>query len=471
MRYILLTLLFISVPLIQAQPVNSRINNALPGVSNTNTGSRSHGNVMSRYNTPPSEVQFDTNPSTSSYRGVIPYRAYDNYRGINPSAAGVQQPLTTTPRLPVYPKTATGLNISNYPQSNLRLPYITNDRRGISSGMPEFDRYQTNKIIAQTYSPRADLRPFTENIQEFEYYLKERNFRTSDLLQQNRDLLSRKYMIDAEENMSIQSLIDPFGYIAEVRKESKYADKPLFDDEIDEESKEGDIFTQMLERQREAGLEAEPTTPRDATYGLDQTTMGLEGSRMDDKSTGVSALRIDLSDKVQLRKEARRILGEHTTFAGYADDKFNTYMKRAEDFMEQGEYYKAADAYSLAEIFRRNDPLVHAGKSLALLGAGEYMSSSFYLSRTLMLYPDYIAVKVNLVAMLGDRDVLENRIVDIQRWQARSGAGELSFLLAYIYYQMDEPQWAKEELERDADKLPFPETARLLAEMVDADIE
>ncbi len=464
MRYFFLIITVACGQLLAAQYVPSRV-----GVDSYDARTGRQNAARSSFNTPPSHGQDSTG---ASFRGVIPYRAYDNYKGLTPSATGgYYQPITGDRPLKIYPQTATGLNMSNFPQSGVKLPYITTDPRGISSGMPELDRYNTNKIIAQTYAPGTDLRPFTENIQEFEYYIKERNFRTTDQLQREREMLSRKYMIDADENMSIKSLMEPFSFAADERKEYKYSGKELLDDEVDEEGKDGDIFVQMAQGQKKAGLEGTALTAKELAEALKQENLGLEGSRRVDDRTGVAPLQIDLSDKTQLRMEARRILGEHTTFVGYADDKFNSYMKKAEDFMDQGEYYRAADAYSLAAIFRRNDPLVHAGKSLALFGAGEYMSSAFYLNKTLILYPDYIAVKVDLVEMLGDRDVLENRIVDVQRWMARSGAGELSFLLAYVYYQMDEPQWAKEELEKAADKLPVKATAKLLADMVGANIE
>ncbi|MFI4912772.1 MAG: tetratricopeptide repeat protein [Sedimentisphaeraceae bacterium JB056] len=420
-------------------------------------------NARASYNTPPSQSSSRVSPRVgtgSVYRGVVPYRSSLG-NSTNPYSGSYYSPVTGSLPRTVYPKTATGLNISNYPQTSYKLPYISRDKSSLKSGMPEFDQYNANKIIAQTYSKSVDLRPFTEDIKDFEYYLKERNLRTPEQVQRQRDLLSKKYRIDSQESLPGRS---DLGLIMD--KEFKGDTKELYGDvAADAEN----VFDQIRQKQKEVGLEAE-VSGRDIADVLNGDSLGIEGTTsLKEEDTG-SREDVDFSDKKDMRMKARGVLGEFKSFAGYSDDKFNSYMKKAEDFMDEGEFYRAADAYSLASIFRREDPLVYAGQSLALLGAGEYMSSSYYLNKALMLYPDYIAVKVDLVEMLGDRDVLENRIVDIQRWMARSGAGELSFLLAYIYYQIEEPAWAKEELEKAADVLPFKQTAKLLADMVDADI-
>jgi tetratricopeptide (TPR) repeat protein len=140
---------------------------------------------------------------------------------------------------------------------------------------------------------------------------------------------------------------------------------------------------------------------------------------------------------------AKAILGYSTTFATQATDRFNILMKAAEGYMKDKQYYKAADAYSLAVVYQRNNPLPYAGKANALFGAGEYMSSAYFLSRAIELFPDYPRFKVDLVAMLGDKDILEKRTTDIIQWQERTGSPELQFLLAYIYLQTDRLELAQ----------------------------
>lgn len=132
---------------------------------------------------------------------------------------------------------------------------------------------------------------------------------------------------------------------------------------------------------------------------------------------------------------AKAIVGYSTTFATKATDRFNELMKAAEEYIKQKQYYKAADAYSLAAIYQPNNPLPYAGKAHALFGAGEYMSSAYFLSRAIEIFPDYTRFKIDLAAMFDDKDLLEKRTVDISQWQDRTGAPELQFLLAYIYLE------------------------------------
>ena len=81
------------------------------------------------------------------------------------------------------------------------------------------------------------------------------------------------------------------------------------------------------------------------------------------------------------------------------------------------------------------------------------MSSALFLSRTLEIFPEYARFKIDLVAMVGDRDKLESRIVDVEQWLQRSEAAELQFLLGYIYYQIGRLEKAKEALKEAYEKV------------------
>jgi hypothetical protein len=144
----------------------------------------------------------------------------------------------------------------------------------------------------------------------------------------------------------------------------------------------------------------------------------------------------------------------YKTFATKAKTKFNFYMRTAEEYLHKGEYYRAADAYTLASIYNPSDPLAYAGRAHALFGSGEYMSSSYYLMRAINMFPLYVKVRVDLHAMIPDKDRLENRIADVNKWIERNKSPELKFLLAYIYRQLDRQQQAVEMINAAAEELP-----------------
>jgi len=70
--------------------------------------------------------------------------------------------------------------------------------------------------------------------------------------------------------------------------------------------------------------------------------------------------------------EAERILGEHKTLESLSESRFVDYMQTAEAFMQEGRYYKAADTYALAAIWKPDDPRTYLAQSFALFSAGEY---------------------------------------------------------------------------------------------------
>jgi hypothetical protein len=151
---------------------------------------------------------------------------------------------------------------------------------------------------------------------------------------------------------------------------------------------------------------------------------------------------------------ATSIVEAYKSFAAYSDDKFNSYMKAGEEYMKHGRFYRAADSYTIAIAYKPEDPLGYAGKSHALFAAGEYLSSALFLARALEIFPDYARVKIDLVAMLGDKDLIEKRLIEAREWTDRSKSGELAFLLSYIYCQLDRMEFARLAIEFAAEQMP-----------------
>ncbi len=154
------------------------------------------------------------------------------------------------------------------------------------------------------------------------------------------------------------------------------------------------------------------------------------------------------------RGKAGATPGTYASFAALADAKFNQYLQAAAEYMKQGEYYRAADAWTLACTYKPDDPLAYAGKAYALFAAGEYMSSAYYLSRAIEIFPGYLQLQVKLEPDIMEKDVLEKRIADLAKWASSTGAGELFFLLAYAYYRSDKLELAEEAIEITLDRMP-----------------
>ena len=104
---------------------------------------------------------------------------------------------------------------------------------------------------------------------------------------------------------------------------------------------------------------------------------------------------------------------------------------------------------------------------MALFGSGEYLSSALFLARALEIFPEYAKVKIDLVGMIGDKDTVENRILEARDWMDKSDSGELEFLLSYIYYQMDRMEFARQSIEAAVKKMPNSPVVAAMKKAID----
>jgi tetratricopeptide (TPR) repeat protein len=157
--------------------------------------------------------------------------------------------------------------------------------------------------------------------------------------------------------------------------------------------------------------------------------------------------------KAKISSMAKEIRGglSHESFS---QAKFNEHIRVAENYLKAGRYYRAADSYSLASIYKMSDPSCLAGRAHALFAAGEYMSSALFLSRALELAPEYIYTNIDLVAMLGGVERFETKLANARRWLSENDSGKLQFLLAYVYYRTGRLQQAKRAIAVASREMP-----------------
>jgi tetratricopeptide (TPR) repeat protein len=158
--------------------------------------------------------------------------------------------------------------------------------------------------------------------------------------------------------------------------------------------------------------------------------------------------------QAEVSAEANRIKGPFNNLESLSASKFNQHMRDAEEHLKAGRYYRAAGCFSLASVYQPDNPLALAGRGHALFAAGEYVSSALFLSRALAIGPEYLQMRVDLAAILGDSGKLAGRIADIEQWLARSGSSQLQFLLGYVYYRTGQLAQAKQAIDAAYEKTP-----------------
>ncbi len=255
--------------------------------------------------------------------------------------------------------------------------------------------------------------------------------------------------------------------------------------------------TRSLVRQTDGGLAGDQQlmTRGTADYRL-AAEIGIEQSRDregaatgdrrqkadDGRAMSLTALQeVNKLSAAELSAEAKRALGGHQDYNSYSANKFQQYASAGQEYLKQGKYYRAVDAYTLASIYkpgpagslrqREAAALVHAAKSLALFAAGEYMSSALFLGRALQT--DQSSIFNFQFSIPADK--LDSRIADAEEClrlcreagYQTGGVGELQFLLGYIYLRTGRLAEAKRAISEACEKLPDAPAVIALKKAVD----
>jgi tetratricopeptide (TPR) repeat protein len=130
--------------------------------------------------------------------------------------------------------------------------------------------------------------------------------------------------------------------------------------------------------------------------------------------------------------------------------------------MQQGQYARAAESFSLAAGCNPKDVRPMLGRSHALFAAGEYLSSAVYLAKAIEFDPRYVLQKSDLLEAVGGPDVFVQRIADLEKRAKAGDAPMLPLLLAYLYQQMGRPQEATAALQAARKGLPASRSVELL---------
>ena len=275
-------------------------------------------------------------------------------------------------------------------------------------------------------------------------------------------------------NLELEQILSRQVQLKEAAKEKLIEDKSKFKDFFETVLKpeEPEKNEQELKPEEEQKIPVKPeieilnkSKEEQEKLNLEQEATAKESQKETNENTPAEGEPAK-PDEAALHAQAKHILGEHETYAGLAEAKFSDYMRAAEEFIREGMFYKAADAYALAAVWKSDDVRPYAGQAFALFAAGEYMSSAYYLSRAIEMNPALAAKKYDLPGLIGDRDIFENRLIEMTTWQERSGSGELAFLMAYILYQDGKVSKAADAIGKAEEKMPDSAAVAILKNVI-----
>lgn len=204
-----------------------------------------------------------------------------------------------------------------------------------------------------------------------------------------------------------------------------------------------ELATQLVDRLRnQAGIErAERSTPRDNSVEVQPQTP--------QPSPAKDARPSDAVPSPLMQKQ------------------FESNLAAARLFMKRGEYDRAADSFALASVYIPRDPRAHLGKSHALLASGKYADSAASLAKAVELDPRCALAKVDLVEVLGGPDSFVERVGTLEEQARANDASLLQFLLAYVYFQMDQLDEARNAIQAVKQVTPSSPAVNALAAVID----
>ncbi len=131
-------------------------------------------------------------------------------------------------------------------------------------------------------------------------------------------------------------------------------------------------------------------------------------------------------------------------FQSYSQTQFDKYYNTAQDQLRRGNYYEAADSFTLASVYEPENPICYAGQGHALFAAGQFVSSALYIIRAIELNPEFIRTNVDLMSIAGSRDIVLSRTNELEQLLRKAPAAGLQILAAYVYYRTDRMADARE---------------------------
>jgi tetratricopeptide (TPR) repeat protein len=184
-----------------------------------------------------------------------------------------------------------------------------------------------------------------------------------------------------------------------------------------------DMMMQLRERRRQGGREPQRDFPTVNAESLDRPIFITPQQAAEPKNL------------VQRTEEGNVLILRG--LAGQSDDAFNKRMASAEEKLERGKYYSAADEYDIAAQMSPGNPLAYAGAGLARFAAGEALSAAIQFRKAMELFPPMMETRLDLYNLLPKRvvDYQLERLKERREDPFRNEAG-LTFLAAYMHLNL-----------------------------------
>ena len=444
------------------------------------------------------------------FRGVVPYGSAYEFQGVQGSstlnnfyrrAASVPQGNTQNfqNQTQRYYLPSTSVTSVEGPggTSGLNMPRIETNPSSYQMNLAEPDLKKVElQQFGRTNPNIANMRPLERDLGEvktgLEKYLKniqtpaEEDTETTGLTEALQNAQAKTTFLEPLTAKPITTIKEKQAPKEPITKFQSRFDKPSEEETptLTKEQPKQDMYSAMLEKiQKQFSEDVETKRLERLQLTEDEKLAEMEKHKQRQEQINKILKQRDIvrSDRMEEEdKTAKELLEQEEqtqdevelpdtikSFASAGKDMFNVYMNQAEQFMKDGMFYKAADAYALASAYQNMNPLPYMGRSIALFAAGEYMSSSYYLNMSLRIFEELALFKVSIKDFIGNEDVYNKRLSELGEIQIQSGSPEMRFLMAYIYYVDGQPDKAKDAINDASAKLADDAAVQILKQAID----
>lgn len=388
------------------------------------------------------------------FRGFIPYSASDSIdrRLLDPQSRAISNFLRRSALAePFYDPRQTAATLQRSGGSGLTAPVVAPQVR-VNSSKQWLDSFD----ITELFRP-PDQRPLSVSSQTLE----------SILQQQLSPRAAVKKVFPTDPLQTVPAGMDLLKTSPETPSTPVLIEKTIPKSPSEEKTAPVSIYAQI---RRQMGLVETTESPEKEGLVIEEEAPATKERVPEGPAYMRSKLVLRPEDFAE-RGEGRALLKEHADFEHLAAAKSEDYLRLGEEFLKSGQYYKAADAFELAGVWDRGNPLVVLARSHALFAAGEYMSSAFYLSQAIEMEPKLLESRFDWSSLLDSRDAFENRLTELSTWQQRSNSAELALLMGYILYQDGKIIRARISAEYAHDMMPDRPAAQALLKIIQSSAE
>lgn len=339
--------------------------------------------------------------------------------------------------------TATALEQTPVTQDTLDRDYFTTfpTRRPLSSSPSRIQDYVEQTLQEELEEVDPDL---TETMEESDY---------THILED--------YVVKPDEPITPDENTDLLDDKVEPVLEEK---TPIEQDQSDQQADPLLALEQELQKE----LEIESQTRTDSQTQMEEDPGAVESVTR--PGQGDTDTREQQPQRPPVSHKQAEQIREGRSFEEHMEYKFKQYIRAGREYLKSQRYYKAADAFIVADFYKADQAEALLGRSHALFAAGEYMSSAYFLQKAIHVDAKKALEQVDLVELIGSRDTYDNRIVDLANWTNRTRAPELAMLSAYVLYTSNKLDSAKEAITIAGEKMQDDPEYRKLRQVIEDEI-